>query len=369
MKVDMSTPHSLRMTLDELYRKWPSMSVDERTAFKEERMNQVLQCTDNRGTIECFTSGSSRGRPSRYLYGPFFNVHFKFYNDIFYGPNRRIVHLRLSSTGAKNYSGELIDAVHLNVVNNGKVRWASSQIDNVSIVVNPGVLYIMIKKFGIGFINEVFNTKTCVLHCTYEVLRQDHVDVFNECGFHDVREHMRNWRGGSTFYTCRYSNKHMVDFASDMHSTDPMICSDLWNSSQRHIYFDSGDRINHSRSTHRCECGYEIDNIVFEPVARTIEVAGCIVRYDLVSSLIEKEYGSECVVRIGYDNSRIELYVYGGNASQKSIDDIDGIKSILINLKKSGVSVETIRSPEIPPHDRKITRMFEINGCEKFEAL
>lgn len=104
----------------------------------------------------------------------------------------------------------------------------------------------------------------CALLLTGEQLAPTLAEHLRSLGF-DVRDFMRCWDGGATFYTCRFGGKHWVPFLADLSLNDGncLIATDLYNAAQPHCDYWNGDILERNEAVNMCRCGQLAYDVVF----------------------------------------------------------------------------------------------------------
>lgn len=110
---------------------------------------------------------------------------------------------------------------------------------------------------------------------------------------HVVRDYMRCWDGGASFYTCRHGGVHWVDMlsATKVDQEGRLISSDLFNLAEPMLEYWNGDVLRR-RSLGTCACGAESSDVVFDEEARWfVELGGRHASYRSLRSAVERVSG------------------------------------------------------------------------------
>lgn len=101
-------------------------------------------------------------------------------------------------------------------------------------------------------------------------------------------DHMRSWDGGFTFITCKYNEKHILDYLSFAESLDEkLISTDYYNYSSPFVKYWNGDHIKISQDWIKCDCGRFYRKFVLDGRRKsfTINNISSIDLYDIVSKI------------------------------------------------------------------------------------
>lgn len=132
-------------------------------------------------------------------------------------------------------------------------------LSKVGVHVTPISLQILRRN---GFVpQDLFDPSEVTFYCTGEALENETKKI---CEGFEIRDHMRCWDGGATFYTCEYGHTHWLDMVFEMHhdSENRLITTDSLNKAQRFHEYWNGDIVRTEREE-MCPCGMPIDRIDF----------------------------------------------------------------------------------------------------------
>jgi hypothetical protein len=124
-----------------------------------------------------------------------------------------------------------------------------------------------------GFLDDL--TPGCSILFTGEALPADMKAMLIERGF-DVRDYMRCWDGGVTFFTCRHGNRHWIEMFSDfsVNHLDQLVATDLFNCVQPFQNYWNGDLLTWEPKG-RCRCGMTSYDIEFKNRLEKVYVKTC----------------------------------------------------------------------------------------------
>jgi phenylacetate-coenzyme A ligase PaaK-like adenylate-forming protein len=97
--------------------------------------------------------------------------------------------------------------------------------------------------------------KDAIIIFTGECLGEETKEYLINKGF-SVRDEMRSWDGGATFYTCRFGECHWVDYLAptSVDDNNKLIATDLFNVAQMYVNYHNGDFVKKT-TTSTCACG------------------------------------------------------------------------------------------------------------------
>lgn len=294
---------NLYPSLDELHEgyKWyldANQVVRER--YNKARLDLIVKNVKLDAPAKEIYSSGSTGIRKRYLWGPGFITMDKFFHDLVKDGDRlkRLVHVHLNKL---TYTGEpnKVDLVQLDdnsyniqkhvilsINGQGDIEGLKEEIDGWNLFVSTSSFMILEKLTN--FV-ELIDRESLVIF-TGEALPQEMRERLRYKGI-DVRDEMRCWDGGATFYTCRYGKKHWVDYlAKTWIEEGKLYSSDFYNACQPHIDYCNGDILTRSYGE-TCQCGQIVTETEFvNRAASTIfrSPLGNSLTYELIYALFLK---------------------------------------------------------------------------------
>lgn len=338
---------NLRKQLLKTWENWHVWSQDQKQEFVEKRKEEVGKNTDRTGEEVCKSSGTSSCSPKIYLWGPNCDIHRKFYESIFYDFQEHIWVILSEGRESKTYFK------HSNVMQIvfGGGSFNVDKIKNKHIVCNPEATAFYLRKYG-DFIDTFFDKNSCTFTLTCSALKKSHLDLLKEHGIEKVKDCMRCWDGGATFFTCPYGSKHWISMASEITvENNKLISTDLWNSSQKFLSYHNGDLINWNKCG-KCSCGLEIDEIEFLENPRFFEINGIPVHYDPMLNSF-KRYAEIDYFFIDVHKDKMILNFRG--VPQTGFNDY--LKEIKNVFEQKGVALEAEFLEFMPEYERKYKRI------------
>lgn len=111
----------------------------------------------------------------------------------------------------------------------------------------------------------------CAYHATGETCPDSVKAYFKERGL-DLRDTMRIWNGGATFYTCLRGGLHWDEFSAGVEIRGgDLYSSDYWNLAQYHWDYPTGDRLS-IEGAGVCPCGLPMQRNTWEPRTMSVEL-------------------------------------------------------------------------------------------------
>lgn len=259
---------------------WDKINKESFYAYRLEQVK--LNKKSSNDFQECSSSGSSNCRPKKYKWGPNFSLHYNLYNKIFFN-NQNFIHLHCFSNQKSYY--ELKQWRFYIGIDKIPPKNYSDKWKNIHVCCNPEVLYFNMLRYG-NFVSNFFDINSCVFSFTASILKEEHKNFFLNNGL-QVKDHMRCWDGGATYFTCSNFNKHWIDFASVVNNIENrLISTDIWNQEELFINYWNGDNLITSRKS-ICECGLPIDEIQWIENPRYFIVKNQQYSYDSVCAIAQ----------------------------------------------------------------------------------
>lgn len=232
-----------------------------------------FHCHDEKLACLLRSSGST-GRRKLYKWGPSFHAvngaYFHYVMDRIRFPETMLITLLsvrdIGEPHSMNLIGEMdkkrpeVTKRILIDINgqSGPVPDLKAFLHNRNVAITPSNFDILVRHAS--FYDDL--TPGCSILFTGEAVPKDLKDDLLARGY-DVRDYMRCWDGGASFFTCRYGNRHWIEAFSDMHTNhlDQLVTTDLFNCVQPFKDYWNGDILTWE-PLGKCRCGfttYEID--------------------------------------------------------------------------------------------------------------
>jgi len=265
------------MTLD-LYQKgyeaWKSCTDTEKNDFYQAKTDNLLTFGGvflDQGVL-LKTSGTSTGLIKKYYWGPNFGQAFNFHDHLCFGDVKTnlIIEIYFTFTrqifsideGKKrsHYDSFVVycNPSHENFIKIEQFVKEKSNNKQVLARILPTQCNISIMRNDIFF--ENFDPKKYIFQSTGETCCEKVKAYFKNLGL-QLRDTMRVWNAGASFYTCKYGNLHWDDFTCQYHRDEmnpkKIICTDLFNLSQIFHRIPTGDEVQINKNG-KCACGIEI---------------------------------------------------------------------------------------------------------------
>jgi len=264
--------------LQRAFLEWPECTQDERDDFISLRKSIAQKMAGvyfDQGT-KLQTSGSTCGVRKKYLWGPFFEDHHKFFEWLkfrwFDYKSKYYLKLKWGEEEKLRIDDlNVFKAINMPIKTEGKEL--ADKIGNEKIVLEiipTYTKYLM----NIGFDFSVFNPESILIYSTGEKSTPEMIDYYRKFGLFYL-DGMRCWTGGATFITCEYGNKHWIDMVSKsfFNNNDELISTDLFNLAQPFLSYPTGDIIESKRGI-ICSCGLPIDEINYIEKSVSLESIG-----------------------------------------------------------------------------------------------
>jgi hypothetical protein len=147
------------------------------------------------------------------------------------------------------------------------------QLDNGMLTLCPALLGVMLEDPGcwlLCFLVDLLKSRGIRLGSTFQALPGTVLSKLTNLGL-DVRDHMRCWDGGATFFTCSQGRVHWVDMLAPVwtNSRGELISSDAWNASHEFSSYSNGDLCQFG-NYELCSCGL-VRRTGEKPVKNTID--------------------------------------------------------------------------------------------------
>lgn len=304
MKLTISRPPLIAKNLypseEELYYgyRWYLDASDVlRERYHQARIELVNKYANLDAPAEKIYSSGSTGVRKCYLWGPEFLNMDKFFHRLVKDGDKlkQLAHIhlnKLTSSGEENKvdfsqlseSYNIQKNVIVSINGQGEIKGLKEEIAGWNVFVSTSSFLILEKLTN--FVELI--DKDALIIFTGEELPTDMRVRLRDQGL-DVRDEMRCWDGGATFYTCKYGNKHWVDYLAKTWIQDGKLwSSDFFNVCQPHINYCNGDVLTRTYGA-KCSCGQIITETKFVNRAETTifkSPLGQTVTYDLVHSLV-----------------------------------------------------------------------------------
>jgi hypothetical protein len=280
------------MTL-ELYQKgyevWKSCTESEKYDFYQAKVDSLLAFGGvflDQGTL-LKTSGSSTGLVKKYYWGPNFDQAFMFHDHLCFGDVDTNLILEIYFTFTKevfsidkgkerNKYQSFVVYCNPSNINYQKIeQFAKSKLEKKQVLIRilPTQCNISILRNDSFF--ENFNPKKYVFQSTGETCSQEVKYYFKNLGL-QLRDTMKVWNAGASFYTCKFGSLHWDDFTCQYHHSNnskKLVCTDLFNLSQVFHLMPTGDKVQINKIG-TCECGLEIQENKWEDKFSIIQLNG-----------------------------------------------------------------------------------------------
>lgn len=248
------------------YLEWKEASNTEKEDFYCNRIKHVLKFGGvffDSGT-KLTTSGSSLGLSKKYIWGPNFQEA-KLFHDylcfgdldcdlriaLFFNFNKKTYNISKSIFIGKNQEYTCyLSPEKENLFNLTKFIKSNTIKKNVIIKIIPTQTEILFRK-EIDFFIPMFNNGY-IFHSTGEICNDYIKTKFPKL---ELRDTMKIWNGGASFYTCKFGNLHWEDFTSKIKIENAeLISTDLFNLSQIFYNNPTGDMVSIATNS-ICACG------------------------------------------------------------------------------------------------------------------
>lgn len=284
------------------FRWWLDAGEAARERFRQTRLNLVRAASPLACEAMEIKSSGSTGKRKLYKWGPNFEPVDRFFHSLVLDGDRvgRTAHLfvqRLTGTGEPNrvirtepmesYTVQKHVLVEINGV--GPVAGLKDQLAGWNVYTNASVFALLDRWADV---TAALDPDGMVVF-TGEALPPETEAKLRGKGF-DVRDEMRCWDGGATFYTCRHGNRHWVDLlATTWTDGEKLYSSDLFNLAQPFLDYHNGDHVVR-RHGGVCRCGQvvcvnEFRNRAAQTVFNT--PTGFVATYDLLTNIFLRAAG------------------------------------------------------------------------------
>jgi hypothetical protein len=252
-------------TLRAGYEWYKSASPEDRERFRQARLSLVKRYGPLRANYQNqYTSGST-GKRKHYLWGPNFKEVDRFFYSLVRDGDRlgktcELMAYRIRDNGGENLISlvepskgryDIDKYVFIDVNGIGRVPKLRDELSGHNLFISPSVFMILERAISL---TEDMDPSGMVIF-TGESLPPATRSYLLDKGF-DVRDEMRCWDGGATFFTCRYGNRHWVDYLAGTTTDEEnrLVCDDYFNLVQPHVGYRNGDVVLR-RFGEMCVCG------------------------------------------------------------------------------------------------------------------
>lgn len=259
-----------------------SLRNDDRASWLSDRTSGMIPFYQSLNGQALSSSGYTLGTSFSYRWGPSFMVMHEFvsrmfaaksyqYDDWLKARSATILVKKLSVDDSKTivdpgviYQDPVFKAYELINLNANDARGFKrmmgsicSSIENGCLILSPSVVqviydFVTLRDCFLSILND-FNVD---LILTYESVCPDLWLKLKDSKLPGLRNQMRCWNGGATFYTCSAGNVHWVDMLADVKTEDDGSLSsyDIWNYEQNFYWYHNDDmcQINDYKL---CDCG------------------------------------------------------------------------------------------------------------------
>lgn len=351
------------------YAWWLAASEAERRIYTQSRLQLVRDFAPLSGGEEHYTTGST-GHAKRYLWGPAFDSVYYFVLNDFVRSGSRLFHTAVLALASINPKAETALSVQDTPWHPVIDRWVKVHLGKQS----PSGLADVVQGYDVVLAPGHYDLLS--RHCdiaTY--LGHDSLLLFtgesmtpavaDRLGNVRWRNWMRAWDGGATFYTCRFGNKHWLNFLSDIQidHENRLVSSDYYNLCQEFINYHNGDIVD-SRPLGKCMCGHESMKIEFrnrQDVLHFTAPNGTILNYgELVRVLAKSAFSlginpdSLAAVCFGYapEELKVDYLIPGGRNAD--LEEVAGAA-----FKEFGYKQITF-AHELWLSERKVKRLYSL---------
>lgn len=311
----MDTLHKLltatRVSCDMLLRgfeEYKASTISQRMHYIETRQRVVKKLAgaffDSGHVLQ--TSGTSSGTSIKYLWGPDFLSALRFFDIIRHDGLSFDKQITFHFT---NIRSSVIDGRRLTTPSGHeqlffklvysetdflKLANRLSSLDGKKFVLwmMPKHIASIIYKYPIFF--DSLDPHRFAIHATGDVFPEELKNWLIYRGF-DVRDTMRCWNGGASFFCCRYGSLHWLDFMASVQSTDDgsLISTDLYNLSQSFVGYDNGDKVRIINGDD-CRCGLVKQHNIWENRNSIAEFDGKLYDFSALTSFLRQSIVSVC---------------------------------------------------------------------------
>jgi hypothetical protein len=251
---------------------WLVATDEEKKEYHDARTKHVLSFGgvffDQGTTLQ--TSGTSTGLCKKYIWGPNFEDAHKFHDYLCLGDIDYDIIIELFLTFTRDFcvitEGRRRHHSNCHVVLGSPCFDTFAKIQDfvkaktskpkVVVRVLPTQANIVLANNNEFF--SYFDPNKFVFHATGETCQQHVKEHFANLQL-TLRDTMKVWNGGASFFTCSRGNIHWDDFTCRYHedSENDLVCTDLFNLSQVFYKIPTGDKVIRS-VIGICDCGLSI---------------------------------------------------------------------------------------------------------------
>lgn len=273
------------------YDSWKAATETQKNDFYILRKKHVLQFGgvffDQASVIK--TTGTSTGLIKKYLWGPNFSEAHNFHDYLCCGDLESDLILETffktqpafalnpnynqkNRFGCQNYNLMCFPSKE----NFEEVDKFTKEKTNKKTIIKilPTQAFLIISKKEKFF--EFFDPQRYVFFITGETCHNDVKNYFKDLDL-ELRDSMKVWNGGASFYTCKYGNLHWNDFTCLYHKDETndkqLICTDLFNLAQIFHKTPTGDLVE-IKNTGFCNCGLVIQENIWQDKFSSITLNG-----------------------------------------------------------------------------------------------
>jgi hypothetical protein len=240
---------------------WLGAVASERQLYIAERLKLIAQRPSVTATT--IRSSGSTGDVKTYRWGPSYDAIYSFILHDLVRAGSRGRHVAVLALGSLGHDYETTLAIKETPDHPHVQRWLTAHIkighplaplwpflSCCDLIMAPSHFELIDIHSGLGQHID----SDCLLLSTAESLT-DYVRASSQRWGFGVRDWMRCWDGGATFWTCPYGKRHWLDFvAATRFEQERLIATDYYNLAQLFVDYHNGDYIN-SSSGSNCRCG------------------------------------------------------------------------------------------------------------------
>lgn len=259
-------------SLTRQYDLFMSGSEEARAEYRKKRLELLTTNFPLVGNWEELTTSGTRGAVKKYWWGPNFNEVYRFILGLIFKGARNTKRAVLVLTRV-TFEGDPTDVNRIDEKGPSpladvwlQIAVGSTRLDKKykellrghDIIVSPSHFELLDRHLGISAYLDDGALITFTGDPLSPVVKAD----LNARGF-EVRDWMRSWDGGATFFTCQYGNRHWLHFFADIRfDGDLLYATDYYNLVMPFVDYHNGDVVS-STSAGSCQCGHESVNLKF----------------------------------------------------------------------------------------------------------
>lgn len=326
---------------EELYEgfKWYQDAPDVvRERYHQARIELVKKHAPLNTLAEKIYSSGSTGVRKCYLWGPRFIPMDKFFHRLVKDGDRlkQLAHIhlnKLTGSGEENKvdfvtmtdSYNIQKNIVLSINGHGDIKGLKQEIQGWNLFVSTSSFIILEQLTNFA---ELIDKEALVIFTGEELPQEMRIRLRNQ-GI-DVRDEMRCWDGGATFYTCQHGNKHWLDYVAKTWIHEGKLwSSDFFNVCQPHLNYCNGDIMTRTYGE-RCACGQITTETSFTNRAATTifkSPLGHTVTYELIYGLfmqtLKLEPEEVTFLAVGKHNVDVDKELKLHYVIAKSLEDVD----------------------------------------------